>query len=80
MTFTSQSGGKYMPASSEISWANHHGCHGSDHIWTLPVVPLNTIVANHAGGGRVIYAVQVGRTASIKPPSCRRGSVAKSSR
>lgn len=64
---------------SEVCWAHHHGCHGSHQIWTLPIVPLDAVVVDLAGGGRVIYAVQVGRAARLKPPSCG-GRVPQSSR
>ncbi len=63
----------------EVCWAHHHGCHGSHQIWALPVVPLNAVVANHIGWAGVIYAIQVGWTASLKPPTCR-GDVSESSR
>ena len=69
--------GWVMP--SEVSRAHHHCCHGSHQIWTFPVVPLNAVVANHIGWSRVIYAIEIGRATSIKPPTCRE-SVSESSR
>lgn len=64
----------------EVCRAHHHGCHSSHQIWTLPIVPLNAIVANHTGWGWVIYAIQVGWTTSFKPPTWRKGNVPESSR
>lgn len=64
----------------EVCWAHHHGCRSSHQIWTLPVVPFDAIVADHTGRGRVIYAIQVGRAASLKPPTWRGGNVPESSR
>lgn len=64
---------------SQVCWAHHHGCHSSHQIWTLPIVPLDTIVANYTGWAGVIYTIQVGWTASLKPPTWR-GNMPESSR
>lgn len=53
------SGTYFIIEPSKLCWSHHHGCHSSHHIWTLPVVPFDAIVANHTGGRRVINAIQV---------------------
>jgi len=54
----------------QVGRPHHHGGRGSHQRGTLPVVPLDAVVAHHGGGGGVVHAVQVGRTAGLEPPAC----------
>lgn len=56
---------------SDVTGAHHHSCHGGHQIGTLPIVPLYAIVTDNIWWSRVIYAIQVGWTTGLKPPSCR---------
>lgn len=55
----------------EIGRAHHHGRHRHSQIGALPVVPLNAVVAHHAGRAGVVYAIEIGGAARFKPPACR---------
>lgn len=58
----------------EIGRAHHHGRHRRHQIGTFPVVPLNAVVAHHAGRAGVENAIQIGGATCLKPPSCRRNA------
>lgn len=58
----------------EIGRTHHHGRHRRHQIGTLPIVPLNAVVAHRAGWAGIENAIQIGRPTCLKPPACRRNT------